>query len=262
MKLITTASAGNAHRQHTLCRVAILHAIGYTIGAVAVTAVLTVGAAAQAGAGNPELTQKLASLKEAAAANKQRLQQYTWTETQQLTLKGDPKPVKTFQCEYGPDGRVQKTPIGAPEQSSGRQGGKLKQRIVEKKTEEMKDYMQQVQGVIALYVPPDAQRMQRAFQSGNISMNKTLGSDGVDLVFTNYAQPGDKMTIGFDTTSKKIKTINVNTYMDAPQDVVTLAVHFDTLPDGTNYAQQTVLNATAKQLQVSTSNSNYAKRVQ
>jgi hypothetical protein len=171
--------------------------------------------------------------------------------------------VKTFQCEYGPDGRVQKTPIGAPAQSSsGRQGGRFKQRIVEKKTEEMKDYMQQVQGIIALYVPPDAQRMQRAFQSGNISMNKTLGSDGVDLIFTNYAQPGDKMIIGFDTTSKKIRTINVNTYMDAPQDVVTLSVRFDTLPDGTNYAQQTVLNATAKQLQVSTSYSNYAKRVQ
>ena len=258
MKLITAASVGK------LWRAAILHAIVPATGAIAVTAVLTMGAAAQSGASNPELTQKLGALKEAAAANKQRLQQYTWTETQQLTLKGDPKPVKTFQCEYGPDGRVQKTPIGAPAESSsgGRQGGRLKQHIVEKKTEEMKDYMQQVQGIIALYVPPDAQRMQRAYQSGNISMNKTLGSEGVDLVFTNYAQPGDKMTIGFDTTSKKIRTINVNTYMDAPQDVVTLAVHFDTLPDGTNYAQQTVLNATAKQLQVSTSNSNYAKRVQ
>jgi hypothetical protein len=31
------------------------------------------------------------------------------------------------------------------------------------------------------------------------------------------------------------------------------------LPDGTNYAQQTVLNATAKQIQVTTTNSNYAK---
>jgi hypothetical protein len=31
------------------------------------------------------------------------------------------------------------------------------------------------------------------------------------------------------------------------------------LPDGTNYAAQTVLNATAKQIQVTTSNSNYAK---
>ena len=234
------------------------------IGAVAVTSALTVGAYAQAG-GNPELQQKLAALKEASAANKQRLQQYTWTETQQLTLKGEPKPPKTFQCQYGPDGRVQKTPIGGAQEASpssgGGRGGRLKQHIVEKKTEEMKDYMQQVQGVIALYVPPDPQRMQRAFQAGNVSFSKG-GPDVVDLVFVNYAQQGDKMTIGFNTTSKKVQTVNVNTYLDNPQDVVTLAVQFASLPDGTNYAQQTMLNATAKQLQVTTTNSNYAKLAQ
>jgi len=234
------------------------------MGAVAVTSVLAVGAYAQAG-GNPELQQKLAALKEASAANKQRLQQYTWTETQQLTLKGEPKPPKTFQCQYGPDGRVQKTPIGAAQEASpssgGGRGGRLKQHIVEKKTEEMKDYMQQVQGVIALYVPPDPQRMQRAFQAGNVSFSKG-GPGVVDLVFVNYAQQGDKMTVGFNTTSKKVQTINVNTYLDDPKDVVTLNVQFASLPDGTNYAQQTMLNATAKQLQVTTTNSNYAKLAQ
>ncbi len=67
------------------------------------------------------------------------------------------------------------------------------------------------------------------------------------------------MTIGFDTTAKKVATINVNTYMDDPKDAVTLAVTMASLQDGTNYAQQTVLNATAKQIQVTTSNSNYVK---
>jgi hypothetical protein len=36
-------------------------------------------------------------------------------------------------------------------------------------------------------------------------------------------------------------------------------VQMASLPDGTNYAQQTVLNATAKQIQVTTNNSNYSK---
>ena len=43
---------------------------------------------------------------------------------------------------------------------------------------------------------------------------------------------------------------------------MTLAVQFASLPDGTNYPEQTVLDAKAKQLQVTTTNSNYAKRVQ
>jgi hypothetical protein len=49
--------------------------------------------------------------------------------------------------------------------------------------------------------------------------------------------------------------------MDDPKDTVTLAVQMASLPDGTNYAQQTVLDATAKKLQVTTTNSNYQPKV-
>src|SRR5580704_3907248 len=62
---------------------------------------------------NPELQEKLAQVKQAAALNQQALHQYQWTETTQLTLKGDPKPASQKLCQYGPDGQVQKTPIRA-----------------------------------------------------------------------------------------------------------------------------------------------------
>lgn len=80
---------------------------------------------------NGELQQKLAAVKEAAAENKQRLRQYQWTETTQLTLKGDPKPPSEKLCQYGPDGQVQKTPIGPPPQPPS--GGRVKQRVIERK---------------------------------------------------------------------------------------------------------------------------------
>jgi len=106
---------------------------------------------------NAALQEKLAAVKQAAAENKRKLQQYTWIETTQLTLKGDPKPPTQSSCRYGPDGQVEKTPVGPPPQQPS--GGKMKQRIIEKKKEEMKDYMQDVKGVLAMYVPPDPQRM-------------------------------------------------------------------------------------------------------
>jgi len=213
---------------------------------------------AQMGAGSSnELQQKLMAMKQAAAANKQRLMQYQWVDTSQITLKGEQKPEKVYQCSYGPNGQVQKIPMGAPQQQQEKRG--LRGRVVEKKTEEMKDYMQQVQSLLSLYVPPNAELMQQAFQKKNVSLDKTMGSSGVQLMFKNYAKQGDQMTIGFDTTTKKITTINVNTYMDDPQDAVTLSVQMASLPDGTNYAQQTVLNATAKQIQVTTTSSNFAK---
>ena len=81
----------------------------------------------------------------------------------------------------------------------------------------------------------------------------------MNLVFTDYAQPGDKMTLSFDTATKKIAGLSINTYMGKEKDVVTLQVKMGSLPDGTNYEQQTVLNASAKQLVVTTTNSNYQK---
>jgi hypothetical protein len=40
---------------------------------------------------------------------------------------------------------------------------------------------------------------------------------------------------------------------------VNLQADFSALPDGTNYLEQSVLNATAKELQIKTTNSGYHK---
>ena len=225
---------------------------------VALLAALTVSSLAQAGGGGgqSELQQKVAALKQSAAANQQRLHQYQWVETTQITLKGEPKPPKQNLCSYGPNGQVQKVPIGEQQQEQP-SGGRLKQRVVEKKKAEMQDYMQDVKSVIGMYVPPNPQKIQAAFQAHNVSL--LPGGGVVQLVFKNYAQPGDQMTISFDTATKKMQSLDVNTYMGEAKDVVTLAVQFGSLPDGTNYAQQTVLDAKAKQLQVTTTNSQYSK---
>jgi hypothetical protein len=204
---------------------------------------------------NSELQQKLAAVKQAAAENKQKLRQYQWIETTQLTLKGDAKPPTRSSCVYGPDGKIQKTAIGAPPEEPS--GGRLKQKIIAKKKAEMKDYMQDVKAVLSMYVPPDPQKMQADYKAGKVSFNPVPGA--VNLIFTDYAQPNDKMTLTFDTATKKITALNINTYMGKEKEVVTLQVQMSTLPDGTSYEAQTVLNATAKELVVTTTNSNYQK---
>jgi hypothetical protein len=219
------------------------------ISAVALLA--TVSAIAQ----NSELQEKLAAAKQAAAENKHKLRQYQWIETTQLTLKGDAKPPSQQSCQYGPDGQVQKTAIGPPPQPPS--GGKMKQKIIAKKKVEMKDYVQDVKAVLSMYVPPDPQKMQAAYQEGKVSLNPVPGA--VNLIFMDYAQPKDKMTLTFDTATKKISSLVIDTYMGEEKDAVTLKVQMGSLPDGTNYEQQTVLNATAKELVVTTTNSNYQK---
>ncbi|HEY6387755.1 MAG TPA: hypothetical protein VIX91_18930 [Candidatus Acidoferrum sp.] len=202
-----------------------------------------------------DIQQKLAAVKQVVALNKQSLLQYQWWETIQMTLDGDPKPATQNLCQYGPGGQVVKTPIGAPPPPPS--GGRLKQRIIEKKKKEMQEYMTEVKGVLSMYVPPDPQRMQQAYQAGKLSLNPVAGL--MNLVFRDYAQPGDQMTLTFDQAAVKVLSLSINTYMGQTKDAVTLQVQMATLPDGTNYVQQTVLSATAKKLVVTTTSSNYQK---
>ena len=56
--------------------------------------------------------QKVAALKESLAANQAALKSYTWTETTEISMKGEVKKKEQKLCRYGADGKVQKTPIG------------------------------------------------------------------------------------------------------------------------------------------------------
>jgi hypothetical protein len=224
-----------------------------TMLAAIITLALTAGATAQAAA-NPQVQQRLAALKQSIAANQQKLHKYQWTEVQQMTLKGDTKPQQQFMCQYGPDGKVEKYPMGPQQQPSG---GRLKQKMIEKKKAEMQDYMADVKSLLAEYVPPNPQKIQQAAKSGNVAISKNPSSGLVNLTFKDFALPGDQMVVAFDPTAKKIAGINVNTYMGQAKDAVTLEVSFSTLPDGTNYVEKTVLNAAAKQMVVTTLNTNY-----
>jgi hypothetical protein len=199
--------------------------------------------------------ERLAIVKQAMAANAQKLHQYQWLEVTQLTLNGEAKPPRQNSCQYGPDGTVQKTPIGGPPEPPS--GGPLMRRVIERKQAEMKQYLGEVKGVLTMYLPPNPQTMEQVKQAGNLSVNPLPGA--LNLVFKNYAQPGDQLTVTFDTTAHKVSSVNVNTYMGDAKDAVTLQVQTASLPDGTNYPQQTILTATAKQLVVTTTNSNYQK---
>jgi len=213
-----------------------------------------IAAASALAQGSPD-QDRLAMLKMAMAANAQQLHQYQWVETTQITLNGEAKPPRQNACQYAPDGTVLKSEIGPPPEPPS--GGPVMQRIIEKKKAELQEYMAGVKSVLAQYLPPDPQRMELAKQAGNFSVNP--GPDAINLIFKNYAQPGDQMTVTFNTTARKVASVNVNTYMGDANDAVTLQVQMASLPDGTNYAQQTILNATAKNLVVVTTNSNYQK---
>jgi len=209
---------------------------------------------------------QVAALKESLAKNQVALKQYSWVETTVISLKGEVKKQQQKQCAYGPDGKVQKTPIGeqapkAKEEPSGggrRGGGRAKQAIVAKKVGEVKDYMEDVAALVHQYVPPDAQKIQAVQGAGNLAVQPGAGVTVLNL--KDYLKPGDLLAIGFDPAAKAMRSYNVTSYVEKPQDdAVALAVTFASLPDGTTYPQQTLLDVKAKDIQVKVTNSGYKK---
>jgi preprotein translocase subunit YajC len=205
---------------------------------------------------NPQLQERLGEIKQASAANKQALAHYTWQEQQTISLKGEVKKTQLFQVTIGPDGQQQKTELDsspAPQPS----GRRVKQRIVEKKTEEYQQYGQQIADLAKQYTQPDPQKLQQAYQQGNVSLQSGGGEGEVTLVIKNYIKPNDSVKLVFNRQAKALQSMQVNTYLNDPSDAVTISAQLAKLPDGTNHVATTQINGVSKQLTVANQNSNY-----
>ena len=211
---------------------------------------------------NADLQQRVADLKESTAKNKEELKQYTWLERVTVSLKGQERKQERFQVRLGPDGKPVKTPLDAPAatQDSAGRGGRLRERVVEKKKEEFKEYAAQMKALAERYIPPDKDAIQDAYSKGNISIEPIAETpDRVKLVIQNYVKPHDSMTLIVDKAEKRLASISIVTYMDDPSDIMKLTVQFGRLPDGPNHVDNATMEGVSKQLTVATQNSDYHK---
>jgi hypothetical protein len=207
--------------------------------------------------GNAAVQERVAQLKQSIAENRARLMKYQWQQNTTVSIKGDVKKDDVMSCRYAPDGTVQKTPLGSgPVQQKQVPTSGIKGKIAQKKIAEMKDYTDRLKSLISHYAPPNPTMIQSAVMAHNVSLDASGGI--ANLIFTNFYKPGDRVVFGIDTATRKLVSFNVNTYLDDPKsDIVTMANKFDTLQDGTTYLAETDLNATGKQIQITTTNSNY-----
>jgi hypothetical protein len=216
---------------------------------------------AQAAGGGAQ--DQVTALKQSMQQGLAKIRQYEWIETTIISLKGEEKARKQNRCYYGADGKVQKVSLDqapAPEQQQGggrgRRGGKVKEKVVENKKDEMKEYMEQAAALIHTYVPPDPAKIQAAKDAGRVAANPQAAGK-VRLVISQYLKPGDSLTLDVDGAANRLTGLGVNTYLDKPDEPVTLAVQMNALADGALYAAQTALEAKAKNITVVIQNSGH-----
>jgi hypothetical protein len=211
----------------------------------------------------PSPDERLATLKKSLAESAMRIRQYQWVETTAISLKGEEKSRSQKTVLYGADGKLQKTPIAAPAPaaeppSRGGRGGRVKGKIIENKKDEMKEYMEKAVALIQSYVPPNPAKIQAAKDAGKMAVQQAPAG-GARIEFKDYVKPKDLLAIEIDPSGTRLSTITVASYMDSPDDAVTLNVVFAALEDGTSYTSKTTLDAKAKNITVVVSNSGHKK---
>ena len=206
-----------------------------------------------------DIQQKLAAAKQAAALNQKALRSYSWLEKTELSYKGEVKNTKVDMCRYGPDGKVQKSPVVEPAPAEKKRG--LKGKIVAKKTGEMKEELESAVALIQQYVPPSPDMMQVVMNAGTASISQA-GPGRASLKFPGYVKANDSLTLTFDTEVKSLQQIAVNTWQGDPENAVTLTVNMEALPDGTSHPATVVLGMPKQNIEVRITKSNYQKIAQ
>ncbi len=207
---------------------------------------------------DPKLMREVMAVRQAVAQSNAALRQYSWTEHTQVLVGGDVKSSSQVVCRYDAAGDLTKVPIG--EAKEQKPASAISKRSINRKKADMQDYIERALSAIRSYVPPKAEEMPTLLQNRNVSLGQAVGGTS-EIRFKGYYRPEDSLVFTYDTESKRLLRVNVDSNLGSPKDPVTLEAVFEQLPDGLNHLSSTTLKANKKKVEVKTRNFDYRKVV-
>ena len=217
--------------------------------------ILVLFAGFTSGFAQADMKETIGMIKKNLTDSKEKIKKYEWIETTTTFLNGEQKSVKQNQCYYGVDGTLTKVATGNT--TPAKTPGGLRGKIIANKKEEMGDYIKAAIAKVQTYLPPNAEKLDQIYSAGKTSIQVLDPGKKFKLSFPGYNEPGDMLAISLDKTNQKIMAVDVTTSVDDPSQKVIFNITYSNLPDGTQYAGSTTLDATAKNLKIVIVNSGF-----
>jgi hypothetical protein len=191
-------------------------------------------------------------------ANVQALKAFSYQQRTQLQLKGETKKITLNQMSYDINGNLQKTLLSEqPPAGAQPSGGRIKRRIVAKKTGEFKEMMDDITALVKSYTELPPERLQACLKQAAFSAGQGDMDGSVQILMQNVIQNGDSITIWIDRTTMLYRRAQIaTTYEGNP---VTTTANYTTLKSGEGYMAQAILNYAKKEVVVQIDNSNYQR---
>lgn len=212
----------------------------------------------------PSLEDRIGLIKGSLVRSQAALKSYEWMETTTILLKGEEKSRTVKSCYYGAEGKVQKVTVEAPAAEPPKRG--VRGRIVERKKEELADYVLEAVELVKSYVPPDPMRVQAAKDAGRASIQVVRPGERLSVTLGGYLKPEDSLSIHLDITTNQLLGLEIRTYLGpplspgtTPSDPVTITITESAFPDGTLYTETVELSAPSKKLKLVVENSGYRR---
>ena len=194
----------------------------------------------------------------AIKANAEALKAFVYQQRMQLQLKGETKKVTLNQMSYDMNGNLQKTLLSEqPPAGAQPSGGRIKRRVVARKTGEFKEMMDEIAALVKSYTELPPERLQASLKQAAFSAGQGDMDGSVQIVMQDVIQNGDSITFWIDRTTMLFRRAQIaTTYEGNP---VTTTANYVTLASGEGYMAQAILNYAKKEVVVQIDNSNYQR---
>jgi len=208
------------------------------------------------------LKQQITQVSRTAADNKLALLDYAWQEQETISLKDRIEDQQWFQVEFGPDGKLQRTPLGLSEENSSSSKGNpgMQDWLARRKKRALQAYSHEIKEVAQAYTEFEGDSLRLAYERHDVTTEPVSPDGGARLVVHNYVKTGDSVTLVFDLKSSELQRVEASSYHATASDPVTITALFSRLGDEPNHVDQITVVARKRNLSISLTNLAYHRR--
>jgi hypothetical protein len=200
----------------------------------------------------------------AVKANASALRAFSWQQRMQIQVNGETKKVTLSQMNYDINGNLQKTLLSeqpsadsSQPSSGGRIRGRIKQKVVEKKTGEFKEMMEGIAAVVKSYTELPPEKLQAALKQAAFSEGQGDMGGSIQIKMSGVLQPGDSLTLWLDRDALLFRRVGIATSYE--QKPVTVTANYAMLQSREVYMGQAIVNYPGKKVVLEIDNLNYQR---
>jgi hypothetical protein len=192
--------------------------------------------------------------------NSEVLQHYAYKRCAQITLKGEPRGERVDLVRTV-EGHKEMIPLEPQERTTevgSRRGlrGKIVERKIEKKKEEMSAEMERLKELMNSYLAPGANSVGSILHNAKVSRIGSGADANIQLIATGLKRPSDSFTVIWSRAHNRPVSVEIRADVDGKP--VQLNVQYANLPDGTFYPARTVITVPKKNIALTITTFDYA----